>query len=318
MLPKAEAPNEGRIIDRPVSLRDWASSETACPGNPFHSHAAFGGGKIYLELAMSDEVILQKHGRVAVVVLNDPKRLNAFSMQLKLRLEEVLGNLTQDNECGAIVLTGAGTSFSAGGDITEMRWRSIPEGRARLEAAQRIIRLIACGPKPVIAAVEGNAVGGGMSLALACDFVVAAENARFAASFVPRVGLLPDLGLMWHLSQRVGMGTAKHLLILGRAFDGTEALAKGVVDQVAPAGQALAAALDVAGHFASTPSLPLHYLKLTLANRVWTLDETLKAEIDYQAHLFQSADHGEATRAFLEKRKPVFSGERPGPLPAVA
>jgi enoyl-CoA hydratase/carnithine racemase len=260
---------------------------------------------------MPDEVAVVSKGPVTIVTLQNERRLNALSGLMRKQLEEALTRITQDGECRAVVLTGAGTNFSAGGDVSEMRWRSNEEGRARMEVAHRIVRLLSCGSKPVVSAVEGNAVGGGMSLALACDYVVAAENARFSASFIPRVALLPDMALMWNLSQRVGLGLAKRMLITGTALSGRDAVAVGVADQEVPAGSALAAALEVATQFAELPAKAVHFLKLTLANRNSTLEETLRAEADYQSQLFQSDDHAEAARAFIQKRHPIFRGELP-------
>jgi len=264
---------------------------------------------------MSGQLITERDGRVVIVTLQNRGSMNALSADLRIQLDAMLVNLAVDSECGAILLRGADGDFCAGGDITEMRWRSTAEGRARMEVAHRIIRALCTGPKPVVAAVEGHAIGGGLSLALACDYVVVSRSAALAASFVPRVALLPDMGLMWTMTQRVGLGVAKRLLALGEKVTGQRAVELGLADEAVNAGGAHARALEVAREFAALPATAVHFLKIAMANRAGSLEQTLNAEADYQSVLFQSQDHAEAARAFLEKRRPVFKAEVSPPSP---
>lgn len=260
---------------------------------------------------MSGDVIVAREDRVATLTLQNEGSMNALSTHMRVLLDKALSELAVDTDCGAVLLTGAGGHFCAGGDISEMRWRSTTEGRARMELAHRIVRALCYGPKPVVAAVEGNAIGGGMSLALACDYVVVAESATLSASFLPRVALLPDMGLMWTLAQRVGLGVAKRLLALGERLSGRRAAELGIADEAVAPGGAYERALAVAHELSMLPGNALHLLKLAMANRTSTLDQTLAAETDYQSVLFQSQDHAEAIRAFAQKRKPLFGPETP-------
>jgi enoyl-CoA hydratase/carnithine racemase len=258
---------------------------------------------------MSDDIVtVDRDSAVATVTLNYPRRRNAFSPALKEALHDRLVELSGDAECRAIVLTGAAGTFCSGGDISEMRSASLLDSRARMQNSHRIIRLLVNGRKPVVAAVEGFAYGAGLSLALACDYVVAAANASFSASFV-RVGLMGDMGLFWTLPQRVGLGKAKAMLALATAVDGGEAVRIGLADQLAEPGGALVAALEVAHRFAAGPPVALALTKAAFAQGCLTLDDALSTEVDYQSMLFQTTDHREAAAAFLEKRKPEFAGK---------
>jgi len=244
---------------------------------------------------------------VAIVTLNMPAKRNALSLDLREALFRALETLTADATCRAIVLTGAGGTFCAGGDLSSM-----PEGdplgaRTRMRGLHRTVRLIVAGPKPVIAAVEGYAYGAGMSLAAACDHVVAADNAKFCASF-GKVGLVPDAGLLWSLPQRVGLGRAKELMILGEAIDGREAARIGLADRLAAPGAALSEALRRARLFAAAAPAATALTKSALARAPAALDAMLEIEIDAQSLLFGTEDHAEGKAAFFGKRSPVFKG----------
>lgn len=255
-----------------------------------------------------DDVLLERHGAVAVLTLQAPGRRNALSPFLRLRLRERLRAACDDPEVRAIVLTGAQGTFSAGGDIRQMGERPDPViARQRLEVLHDTVRLLLAGPKPVVAAVEGHAFGAGFSLAAACDHVVAGEGASFCASF-SRIGLVADCGLFWTLPQRVGLGCARDLLLSAHVVDAAEAKSVGIVDSLVATGDALNAALQKAQGYLALAPLALAATKSALARRPPSLDDALAMEADLQAALRVSSDHQRACEAFLAKRPAVFEG----------
>ena len=257
---------------------------------------------------MSDELaLIHRKGRVVTITMNNPARRNAYSSQMREALIARLTALMNDPDCGAIVLTGAGGHFCSGGDIGQMQDMNLLEKRTQLTQTHQVVRLLVTGNKPVITAVEGYAMGAGVSLAAAGDHVVTSRTAKFCASFM-RVNFIADLGLIWSLPQRVGLGKAKELLALCETFDGAEAHRIGLADRVTEPGETLAVAEAVAARFAEAPPMALALMKSALANRCSTFDEALRAEVDYQALLSQTNDHKNAVAAFLEKRAPVFQG----------
>jgi enoyl-CoA hydratase/carnithine racemase len=212
-----------------------------------------------------------------------------------------------DAEVRAIVITGAAGHFCAGGDISEMKERTLLENRERWNLVTALIRLIALGPKPVVAAVEGSAMGAGLSLAALSDYLVTARDAKFGAAFV-KMGLLPDMGALWSVQQRVGPAKAREILGLARSFDGTEAARIGLANEVVEPGQALARALAVAQEYAALPPVATALLKSAMAQGTDTLDAAIRSEVEFQAVAMGSGDHAEAVRAFTEKRSPTFDG----------
>ena len=252
-------------------------------------------------------VLLRRDGPVAILTINYPERRNAYGMGVKRDLMGRMGELMADRDCRAIVLTGAGGNFCAGGDISQMKARDFLDGRTALDTSHSLVRLMVNGPKPLIAAVEGYAYGAGMSLAAACDYVVTAASAKYCCAFV-RIGLVPDMGLRWTLSQRVGIAKAKELMMLATEFDGTEAARLGLANEVAAPGAALDAAIAAGHRFAEKPPIALGLIKAGFARGSDALDDVLKSELDYQPVLKTTHDNQEAVKAFLEKRKPVFTG----------
>ena len=248
---------------------------------------------------------------VASLTLNAPARRNALSTEIRLALLAAMQKYVADPACRAIVLTGAAQTFCAGGDISQM---TPPVGMtprdysiSRMKALHDCVRLIAAGPKPVVAAVEGHAAGAGMSLAAACDYVVAAEDSRFIASF-GKIGLAADCGLLWSLPHRVGHAKARDLLLTARTMSGPEALQIGLADEVVARGGTLAGAIRKAKSYATTAPLAIALTKRVMAGELDNLDVALDSEIEWQAELRATADHQEARDAFLQKRPPIFQG----------
>jgi len=186
--------------------------------------------------------------------------------------------------------------------------RQAPElTRPRAEAAQRVTRAIWNGSKPVVAAVEGPALGGGLALALACDRVVAASDAVFGAAFA-NVGLAGDMGIFASLPTRLGSAGAKQLLMMPRRIPASEAFDLGLIDRLCEPGAALRAALDDARHLAAGPPLALAAIKSMLSRGPADPDEVLEREVEHQAALFASDDFAEGVAAYRARRPPQFRG----------
>ena len=257
---------------------------------------------------MSELVKRSVQGHVVTLSLNAVGRRNALSLELREALDRLLSDAMTDGSCRVIVLTGEGGHFCAGGDISGMKDITAVSGRQRLVTGHRIVRTIVEGDKPVIAAVEGFAVGAGLSLAAACDIVVAAKSAKFACSF-NRLGLVADFGLAFTLPHRVGMGRARQIMLTGDTFTAETAEGWGLVEILTDEGQALASANDLA-HRMSQETAPLSnaYSKRLLSRMPGSLDDILMAEADSQSVLYVSEDFAEGRAAFLGKRKPSFQG----------
>jgi enoyl-CoA hydratase/carnithine racemase len=245
-----------------------------------------------------------REGGVLVLTMDNVARRNALAGPLRTALIEALDAAEADPTVRAIVITGAGGTFCAGGDITGMQIRDLGAGRERFRASHALVKLIVHSAKPIVAAVEGYAVGAGFSLALCCDTIVAADNARFGAPF-GRIGLIADLGLNHTLPARIGAGRARQLLLYGEQITAATAERFGAVDHVVPQGQALNIALTRARLLAEAAPLPLALTKALLAEG---LDAALDRERDMQSTLFLTADHVEGRDAFLQKRPPRFRG----------
>jgi len=255
---------------------------------------------------MSDICLnIDDHDGVRLVAMMQPERRNALSDAMRGELRDALKAAHADPSVRAIVIAGSGGCFCAGGDIKAMG-QPIPVALERLDVVHDIIRLIALGPKPVVAAVDGVAYGGGMSLALACDAVVATEGARFCASF-GRVGLVPDMGAMWSLPRRIGPAMAQRLLMNGQEVTGRHAVALGLADVLAE-GDLTDTALAEARALVPAAPLPASHMKPIIARYHGDLDAVLRAEREAQGALFATRDHDEARRAFLDKRRPDFTG----------
>ncbi len=248
-----------------------------------------------------------RDGAVLTLTLDYPARRNALNVALREQMFAILEAAQGDDGIRAIVLTGEGGNFCSGGDISGMDVRDAEQGRERMRRTHRMVRLMIGGRIPLVAAVEGWCVGAGLSMACACDTIVAAEDARFAAGF-GRVGLMADLGLPWTLPNRIGPAKARQMLLYPDQIDGREAERIGLVDRIVPKGGALEKARELASFLAQQAPLPIALTKRMLAEG---LDAALERERDWQTMCFLSADHLEGRTAFMEKRAPVF-GKRTG------
>lgn len=253
-----------------------------------------------------ETLLFEKRDTICVVTLNRPERLNAINVQLVLDLEDVLQNLEEDEEARCVILTGAGRGFCAGADIKEMadpKAKMLPTGKP-LAFFNRLEDLT----KPVIAAINGPCNGGGLELALCCDFRLASEAASFGFGEV-KIGVIPAGGGTARLPRLIGPGLAKEFLYFGDRIDGKEAHRIGLVNRVVAAEELMPEATRWAEGLAERPPLSIRWLK-SCVNRGMQMD--LLGAIDYEAKcaalLMNTEDRMEGIRAFVEKRKPVFKG----------
>jgi 2-(1,2-epoxy-1,2-dihydrophenyl)acetyl-CoA isomerase len=252
--------------------------------------------------------------RVGVITLNRPDTLNALYDTMREELLQALLQAEDDPGVSCVMITGAGRAFCAGGDIANMvalqTRNDTLQIRERMMVAARLVQQIRQITKPVIAAVNGAAAGAGMNLALACDLRWASEKARFSESFI-KIGLVPDWGGMYLLTRVVGVTVAMDLMLTGELIDAAEALRLGVVSRLFPADTFREDALGLARRLAAGPASALARIKQGVyLGATETLAELLEYELQAQTELFLSADAREGMRAFLEKRQPVFGGDR--------
>jgi len=254
---------------------------------------------------------------VATVTLNRPASRNAIaSFEDCEEIEATFRRLDADRAVRAAVLTGAGTSFCAGGDLKQMRdGQGLGGGRTSAEVqrnyhrgVRRIATTLAAIDLPLVAGVNGPAIGLGCDLAVLCDVRVAAETALFAASFV-KVGIVPGDGGAWILPRVIGMSNALRMILTGEMVDAAAALRMGLVSEVVPAEALLARAHALAGSIAANPPEATRMAKrLVRASAATGLEGALDLAAAYQAILHKTDDHREAVAALLERRAPNFTG----------
>ncbi len=248
--------------------------------------------------------------RIARVTIDRPDKLNALNATVIQELGQAVEHIAGDTAIAGAILTGSGSkAFVAGADISELSGQGAMAGRERSLAGQRVFRnLERCG-KPVIAAVNGFALGGGCELAMACHLRVASETARFGQPEV-KLGIGPGYGGTVRLPRLVGRGRALELLLTGGMIDAQEALRIGLVNRVVPADRLLAESEAILGAILENGPLAVRAcLELVDAGGDLSLDDALRLEATYFGLLSATSDMQEGTRAFLEKRKPSFEGK---------
>lgn len=254
-------------------------------------------------------IIFEKKDNIGTITMNNPAKMNALDQVMRKELRSLLGEVATDREVKVLIITGAGKNFCAGGDISTMEGITAPAGRDLMKAgAQYIIRMMTELEKPIIAAVNGAAAGAGFNIALAADMIIAADNARFQQSFV-KLGLIPDLGGFYSLALRVGAPRAKEIMMTGRFIDAKEADSLGLVNRVVHAEQLMQEAQSLAANLAAGPSRAYAMIKAALNLWPMNLQAYLEMEANMQAVAFATKDFDEGRRSFIEKRKPIFTGE---------
>lgn len=248
----------------------------------------------------------ERQGRTGIVTIARPERRNALNLQVKRQIVDSLQALARDDEVAVIVLTGDGGCFVAGTDIAEMASMT-PNDHLRLDT-DRVFHVVRQSPKPVIAAVEAYALGGGCELALACDLIVAADDAQFGQPEI-RVGIMPGAGGTQRLLRSAGRSKTLLWCLTGRMIPAREALAAGLVSELVPEGQALSRSLELAEQIAAMPPLAVQAIReaVRLGADV-PLDTALALERRLFERLFDTQDQKEGMRAFLDKRPPVYAG----------
>lgn len=257
----------------------------------------------------TDPVLLERQGAVAVIRLNRPRQLNVLDPALGQGLVAAVGAAARDESVRAVVIGGAGRSFCAGGDLSVFHGDPdrAPESAGELiDLFHTALRGIALMPKPVIAAVQGPVAGGGFSLAVACDLVVAAEDATFLSAYT-RLGTSPDGGLTWSLTQLIGRRRATELILTNRRLDATTALAWGLVNAVVPGADLESQALAMAGALAKGSAGATAAVKRLVGEAAaQSFDAQLDAERASFVARAATADFREGIAAFVARRPPEF------------
>lgn len=258
----------------------------------------------------SSNILYEKRGPVAWITINRPHALNALNRQALLELEGAVRQAGEDPEVRAVIVTGAGErAFCAGLDLREAADKAPLEARELSKLGHRVFKLIEELPKPVIAAVNGYAMGGGMELVLSCDLAVASESAVFSQAEV-NVGVTPGWGATQRLWRFVGVRRAKMLVLTGERISAAEAERLGIVNKVVPPERLREEAEALALKLAEKSPIVLRIAKEQLNRAV---DNVLGPGLDYEAEvwslLFSTHDSREGVKAFLEKRRPEYRGE---------
>ena len=260
---------------------------------------------------MSDTILVTTDGPLRTITLNRPEKLNAFTADMHLAFRAALEAARDDDACRAVLLTGAGRGFCAGQDLGDRdpAKGEVPDlGETLRNFFNPNIRLIRDMPKPTIAAVNGAAAGAGANIALACDIVLAARGAKFLQAFA-RIGLIPDAGGSWTLTHLVGPARARGLAMLAEPLPAETAADWGLIWKAVDDDDLMTEARDLAGKLATGPTTGLALTKQAiLAATENTLEEQLELEAELQSRAGATDDYREGVTAFLEKRRPDFTG----------
>jgi enoyl-CoA hydratase len=255
-----------------------------------------------------ENVLIEKRGRVAIITINRPDKLNALNVQTRQDILAALDQAGSDDEIRVVVITGAGEkAFVAGADINEfagktaLQQREVMKGRRAFDAMEDF-------PKPVIAMINGFALGGGCELALACDIRIASSKARLGQPEI-KLGIIPGGGGTQRLTHLIGEGKAMELILTGDMIGADEALRLGLVNHVVAPEELEAKTMELANKIAEMSPVALAMAKQAVKNAArLDLRAGLEAEVDLFALCFSSEDKEEGVRAFIEKRKPEFKG----------
>jgi enoyl-CoA hydratase/carnithine racemase len=261
------------------------------------------------------QIRYELRGDVALITLDRPDRLNAWTPRMALEQVDALERANADRQVGAIVMTGAGRGFCAGADMQDTFQTRLSgvdpgadtaHGQGGMPARVDWVALLRAS-KPLVAAVNGAAVGVGMTMILPFDVIVASQQARFGMFFI-RMGIVPELASTHFLVQRMGFGRASEMCLSGRLLDAQEAFDTGLADRLVAPDALLDASLELARGMGANPAPQLRMIKELLTRNACETDllEAQRRETRYLRQCYETPEHKEAVRAFLEKRKPVF------------
>jgi 2-(1,2-epoxy-1,2-dihydrophenyl)acetyl-CoA isomerase len=263
-------------------------------------------------MSANDMVLQHLDGGLLTITMNRPERRNALNPDMVVGLVAAARRAAEDHEVRAVLFKGAGGTFCVGGDV-----KSMAEGRAplpfeaklaNLRRGMEVSRILHQMPKPVVAQLDGAAAGAGLSMALSCDLRVASESCKITTAFA-KVGFSGDYGGTYFLTQLLGSAKARELYLLSPVLSAQEALALGMVTKVVPDSEIDAASRELAMSLAQGPSIALGYIKRNINNaETMSLEACFDGEAIHHTRAGETADHKEAAKAFVEKRKAVFVG----------
>ena len=255
-----------------------------------------------------EQILREQRDEIALLTLNRPDKLNAWTPQMSAELTDAIEAADADASVGAVVVTGAGRGFCAGADISAVFDAQIQgdSNASRPGRARDWIELIRS-TKPIVAAVNGPAIGLGLTMILSFDRIVAAESAKLSVRFV-KMGLVPELASSSFLPQRCGFGAANDLMLSGRTVLGPEAFRLGLADECVADDAVLDTAIERAREYAENPTPQLRWIKQLISQNANETDtsEVQRREVAALQQAYATPEHKEAVAAFLEKRKPVF------------
>jgi len=257
---------------------------------------------------MTEDLLFRKENGVGILTINRPERKNALLLGMRDGMAKIFSEVNEDDEVRALIVTGEGSTFCAGADVSEMAKGGITGSLERARLMNRLITNLGNCIKPTIAAVRGHALGMGLSLAIGCDFVVAGESVRLGC-VQRKIGLCPDAGNVWYLVRLIGMRKAQEMIYSARLVKGEEALELGLINKLVADDDVMAEAMAMAQDLAGAPTLALMLAKKMLdVAPSMTIDDFMKFEGSWLPLIAQSNDFKEGTQAFLEKRDPKFTG----------
>lgn len=267
-------------------------------------------------MTQSQDIVLYRvENHIATITLNDPKSLNAFSTPLKNEVLKALNDAENNEDVRVIILEGAGGNFSSGGDIKEMLSKGMDKEtlsnqlKVMVEGAGEVSLKLRKVHKPIIAKLEGSVAGAGMNLALTCDFRITTDTAKFLQAFV-HIGLVPDAGGIYLLNQLIGPAKTTELVMLGDKISAQDIADLNLVNQVVTEEELDEAVLKLATRLSKLPGVALSTMKHMLNTHAYTgLNEALDMEVHQQARLAKTDDFIEGVTAFVEKRKPIYTGK---------
>jgi len=255
-----------------------------------------------------ENLLFRREGKVGILTINNPKSLNALNPKVVAEIESAIDQISKDDDISVVIITGVGKAFVAGADIVSMSKMSASEGRKWSEEAMRAFRKIELLEKPVIAAINGFALGGGCELALACDLRIASDNAKVGQPEIT-LGITPGFGGTQRLPRTIGMAKAKEFIFTGGMYSAQEAERIGLFNKVVKPEELMDEALAIANRMASLPKAAMSYCKAAINRGMQVdLDAGLEIEKDLFGLCFATEDQKEGMSAFVEKRKAVFKG----------